>query len=206
MWKVHCDLLAPQAAPKKVEVGYWIDENVPSAVVGDMTRLRQVLVNLIANAIKFTEYGEVWVTVTAVPAPDGSPFLQFAVRDTGIGIRAEQIPRLFSAFSQLDSSTTRRYGGTGLGLAISRRLVELMGGVMQVESAFGQGSTFTFTIPVHGVKVTSPDLSGMAPVWSVLAGRRMLVVDDAAVVCDQLTRVWRALADDGDHGGDCSRG
>jgi PAS domain S-box-containing protein len=178
------DLLSPQAALKKLELGCWFDEDVPALIVGDVTRLRQVLVNLVGNAVKFTQQGEVWVTVTAQVAADGAYRLQFAVRDTGIGIRFDQLPRLFMAFSQLDSSTTRRYGGTGLGLAISRRLVELMGGDMQVESVMGQGSIFTFTIMAHaaGKQKAEP------PVTTILHGRRMLVVDDAPVVRDQLAR------------------
>jgi PAS domain S-box-containing protein len=146
------DLLAPQAANKYLEVGYWMDDSVPTMVVGDATRLRQILVNLLANAVKFTERGEVWVNVSRSQRTDGTPLLHFAVSDTGIGIRQSQIPQLFTAFSQLDNSTTRRYGGTGLGLAISRRLAELMGGAMWVESKVGAGSTFYFTVVAEAVQ------------------------------------------------------
>ncbi len=120
---------------------------MPPAVVGDVTRLRQILLNLLSNAVKFTERGEVVLTVTSAAARRGDAELTFAVRDTGIGISAEGMSRLFQSFSQADSSTTRKYGGTGLGLAISKRLAELMGGRMWAQSdGLGKGSTFLFTI------------------------------------------------------------
>jgi CheY-like chemotaxis protein/HPt (histidine-containing phosphotransfer) domain-containing protein len=136
-------LLSPKGHTKCLELAYTLDDDVPPVIVGDVTRLRQVLVNLIGNAIKFTEQGEVGVAVRRVA---GSPALHFTVRDTGIGIPAERIAGLFQSFSQVDASTTRRYGGTGLGLAISKRLCELMGGDMWVESELGKGSSFHFTI------------------------------------------------------------
>jgi PAS domain S-box-containing protein len=182
------DLLAPQAVHKQLEIGYWAEEDVPLAIVGDITRLRQVLVNLVGNAVKFTEQGEVWVTVTSVQAEDGQHLIRFGVRDTGIGIAADQIPRLFTAFSQLDSSTTRRYGGTGLGLAISRRLVELMGGTLGVESEIGKGSIFTFTILAHQAAPASLGEIPSARELPQLKGRRMLVVEDSAAVRDLLAR------------------
>ena len=140
------DLLSTQAADKQLELGYWIEDDVPTMIRGDATRLRQILVNLVANAVKFTVQGEVWLTVSCDTQGDDEAVLRFAVSDTGIGIRQEQLPQLFMAFSQLDSSTTRRFGGTGLGLAISRRLAELMGGTMWAESEVGVGSTFCFTV------------------------------------------------------------
>ena len=147
------DLLAARAAEKSLDLAYYVAEETPEAIVGDITRLRQVLVNLLSNAIKFTEQGEVVLSVSAEPAsegnqdaPGGLNRLHFKVRDTGIGIPAERMDRLFQSFSQVDASTTRRYGGTGLGLAISKRLSELMGGEMWVESQPGSGSTFHFTI------------------------------------------------------------
>ena len=140
------DLLSTQAADKQLELGYWIEDDVPTMIQGDATRLRQILVNLVANAVKFTAHGEVWLTVSCDTERTGEAVLRFAVSDTGIGIRQEQLPQLFMAFSQLDSSTTRRFGGTGLGLAISRRLAELMGGKMWAESEVGVGSTFLFTV------------------------------------------------------------
>ncbi|MCC6167422.1 MAG: response regulator [Caldilineaceae bacterium] len=178
----HCieaalDLLAPQAAAKSLELSYWIAPDAPPAVTGDVTRLRQVLVNLLANAVKFTDSGEIVVTVENRPLDDGLHELRFAVRDTGIGIHAGQIPMLFSAFSQVDPSPSRRYGGTGLGLAISKRLVELMGGEMWVESQAGRGSTFWFTIHVPAIE------GEWLPVPAEndgLEGRRMLIVDDSA--------------------------
>src|SRR5437660_1257681 len=159
------DLLASKAAEKSLNLLYEFDSNTPETVVGDITRLRQILVNLVANAIKFTHQGEVEIRVQAqrLPArPITSPAaagvdgewveLQFSVRDTGIGIRPEKLHRLFQSFTQADSSTTREYGGTGLGLAISRGLVHLMGGEMWVESIPGQGSTFRFAVPLLSVQ------------------------------------------------------
>ncbi len=168
------DLLAPQAAGKGVEINYWQEADVPAAIVGDVTRLRQVLVNLLANAVKFTTQGEITVRVERVP-DETQPMLRFAVRDTGIGIRAEQLSELFNAFSQLDASASRRFGGTGLGLVISKRLVELMGGTMAVESTEGEGSTFSFTLQATPVARSEPVT--VDPDES-LTGRRMLIVDD----------------------------
>jgi CheY-like chemotaxis protein/anti-sigma regulatory factor (Ser/Thr protein kinase) len=139
------DLLAHKAAEKNLELAYLIDSSVPSAIAGDVTRLRQILVNLLSNAVKFTQAGEVIVEVTAKlqtgEDASQSPIyeIQFAVRDTGIGIPKERMDRLFKAFSQVDSSTSRQYGGTGLGLAISHRLSELMGGKMWVVSKAASG-------------------------------------------------------------------
>ncbi|MBM3852417.1 MAG: hypothetical protein FJ399_04595, partial [Verrucomicrobia bacterium] len=132
------DVLAQRAAEKEVELLHWIDDRVPAALVGDVTRVRQVLLNLVGNAVKFTERGEVVVEVRAERTASGEEaWVTFAVRDTGIGIPAERMDRLFKVFSQVDASTTRHHGGTGLGLAICRRLVELMGGRIWVESEAG---------------------------------------------------------------------
>jgi signal transduction histidine kinase/ligand-binding sensor domain-containing protein/DNA-binding response OmpR family regulator len=170
------DLLAAQAAEKGLELAYLPGEQTPSDIVGDVTRLRQVLVNLLSNAVKFTHQGEVVVSLTACLLNDGQHELQFAVRDTGIGIPANRRDRLFKSFSQVDSSTTRQYGGTGLGLAISRRLSELMGGRMWVESEEGVGSTFYFTIVAPAAPATPRlYLSAEQP---QLAGRHLLIVDD----------------------------
>ena len=139
------DLFSSRAAERGIELAVQFADSLPAVVIGDQVRLRQVLVNLLGNALKFTEKGEVVVSVAAIPAHECCR-LQFAVRDTGIGIPHDRMHRLFQSFTQVDSSTTRRYGGTGLGLAISRRLVEMMGGSMQVESEVGSGSTFTFSI------------------------------------------------------------
>ncbi|MEM7535269.1 MAG: ATP-binding protein, partial [Chloroflexota bacterium] len=141
------DLVAPKAVEKELTVAYFIDKDIPKFMTQDVTRLRQILTNLLSNAIKFTEHGEVIVTVSATPK-DRSHIheLHFAVQDTGIGIPEDRINRLFQSFSQVDASTTRRFGGTGLGLAISKQIAELMGGSMWVESTEGQGSTFHFTL------------------------------------------------------------
>ena len=165
------DLVAARADEAGLDLAYLVGEGVPRAIRGDVTRVRQVLINLLSNAVKFTHEGEVVVRVTATP--DG---VRFAVQDTGIGITPEQQARLFSAFTQADASTTRKYGGTGLGLAISRKLSELMGGALEVEStpapAPGHGSTFTFTVAAHAVLLPPP------PVEAALKDRRVLVVDD----------------------------
>ena len=175
------DLVAPRATEKHLETAYFFEGDVPAAIRGDVTRLRQILLNLLANAVKFTEAGEVVLTVSAASVIDGSVELTFAVRDTGIGLTSEGMGRLFQSFSQADSSTTRKYGGTGLGLAISRRLVELMGGRMWAQSdGQGRGSTFSFTVraPVAELPpARSRDFVGAQP---ELAGRRVLVVDDNA--------------------------
>jgi PAS domain S-box-containing protein len=171
------DVVAPAAAAKGLDLVYDVGDTVPAAVLGDVTRLRQVILNLVGNAVKFTERGEVEVTVTASLAGDGAHELAFAVRDTGIGIAPEAQQRLFQSFTQVDASTTRKYGGTGLGLAISRRLAELMGGRLWVESVPGAGSTFRFTI--RAPKVELPLVPVPSPPPSV-RGRRLLVVDDNA--------------------------
>jgi PAS domain S-box-containing protein len=141
-------LLSALASLKEIKLGYSINTDVPECIVGDITRLRQILVNLLANAVKFTAKGTVdlQVSVQQIPESENSYKLLFAVKDTGIGIPKERYDRLFKPFSQVDSSTTRNYGGTGLGLAIAHRLTELMGGEMWVDSEVGVGSTFSFTI------------------------------------------------------------
>ncbi len=191
------ELVAARANEKGLELAYLIEPATPALVEGDSTRLRQVLVNLLSNAVKFTDRGEVVVSVRSQqsaaagghvggvysPTPQtagvGSSdccLLHFSVRDTGIGIPPERCGRLFQAFSQVDASMTRRYGGTGLGLAISKRLAEMMGGSMWVESAPGQGSTFHFTVRVR-VPAGQPDSPVLTP---SLRGKRLLIVDDNA--------------------------
>jgi CheY-like chemotaxis protein/HPt (histidine-containing phosphotransfer) domain-containing protein len=170
------DLLAPAAAAKGLELAYTFGADVPSSLVGDITRLRQILVNLLSNAVKFTPAGEVDVTIDSERTPAGSYRLHGRVRDTGIGIPADRLDRLFQSFSQVDASTTRHYGGTGLGLAISRRLAELMGGTMWVESREGEGSTFHFTVTAASGAAHSRVFLRSAP--PELGGRRMLAVDD----------------------------
>jgi CheY-like chemotaxis protein/anti-sigma regulatory factor (Ser/Thr protein kinase) len=154
-------------------------------MVGDLARLRQVLLNLLSNAVKFTERGEVVVEVRPISAER----LRIVVRDTGIGIPAEKMDRLFKSFSQVDASTTRRYGGTGLGLAISNRIVELMGGTIKVESAEGKGSTFTVELPFEVAELPArPELTALPQ----LEGKRVLVVDDNATNREIVSRQVRA--------------
>ena len=171
------DICSAAAGKKNLEVGYLIEDEVPMQIVGDKTRLQQILTNLIGNAIKFTDKGEVFVTVKKVGIfHDDSMNLQFEVRDTGIGIAEEKLQRLFKAFSQGDSSTTRRYGGTGLGLVISEKLVKMMKGSMSVESKPNEGSTFIFTIHTSvGKRVLTPYTQYN---MNAFAGRKVLVVDD----------------------------
>jgi CheY-like chemotaxis protein len=173
------DLVSARAAEKHLDVAYMFDGDVPVAVNGDVTRLRQILLNLLSNAVKFTERGEVVLTVSAAPAASGNVELTFAVRDTGIGLSAEGMSRLFQSFSQADSSTTRKYGGTGLGLAISRRLAELMGGRMWAESdGPGQGSTFFVNIACTPAELPAAGRRDFVGPQPALAGKRLLVVDD----------------------------
>ena len=173
------DLVAARAADKRLDLAYLFEGDVPPAIAGDVTRLRQVLLNLLSNAVKFTERGEVVLTVQAQAGEPGPWTLGFAVRDTGIGLSAEGMAKLFQSFSQADSSTARKYGGTGLGLAISRKLAELMGGRMWVESAGpGQGSIFRFTIQATPATLPDPARRSFAGEQPVLAGRRVLLVDD----------------------------
>jgi len=172
------DLLAPQFAEKRLDLLYEIADGVPGMVRGDATRLRQILVNLLGNAAKFTEQGEAVLSVRAETSEAGRCQLSFSVRDTGIGIPAEAMGRLFRSFSQVDASTTRKFGGTGLGLVISMRLAEMMGGRMWVESEEGVGSTFSFTIVVDAL-VSKPRLF-LATGKGQLEDKRLLIVDDNA--------------------------
>lgn len=178
------DLVSSKASDKGLELAYLIESSVPKAIVGDAARLSQILLNLLSNGIKFTETGEVTVSITTTqPKPQTadsqvtSPYheLQFAIKDTGIGIPQNRMHRLFKSFSQVDASTTRQYGGTGLGLAISKRLSEMMGGKMWVESQVGSGSTFYFTIEARSAPDTSESFDDPQP---QLVGKRLLVVED----------------------------
>jgi signal transduction histidine kinase/DNA-binding response OmpR family regulator len=182
-----CDLVGGGAGSKGLELVCQIDAGTPDVIVGDVTRLRQILVNLLGNAVKFTAAGEVLLTVCreeggALPndAADAlvSPptILRFSVRDTGIGVPPERLDRLFRTFSQVDASTTRKYGGTGLGLAISRHLCELMGGRMWVTSTVGEGSVFEFTIKTKVAEHSLPPSGAVDRVC--LRGKKLLVVDD----------------------------
>ena len=172
------DQVTTTATDKNLELGCLFEKGVPDTVIGDVTRLRQVLVNLLANAVKFTEKGEVIVGVQSRPLGDSRFEIQFGVRDTGIGIPADRMDRLFRSFSQVDASTTRKYGGTGLGLAISKKLAECMGGKMWVESVVDKGSTFFFTIIATGA--STPVSLTLQNAQAELRGRRVMVVDDNA--------------------------
>ena len=163
---------APTAAAKRLEIGYHVEQDVPPWIVGDVTRLRQIIVNLVNNAIKFTPSGSISIQVRRIPldatiraTPAGRMRLEITVADTGIGIPPDRIDRLFKAFSQVDSSTTRKYGGTGLGLAICQRLCQLMNGDIRVESTAGKGSMFTVAIMTDAAQrpseVTSPAFTGI---------------------------------------------
>jgi PAS domain S-box-containing protein len=185
-------LLGVRAAEKNIELACHIAPDVPETLLGDEGRLRQVLLNIVGNAVKFTSSGEVVLSVRNESLGPGTVTLHFAVTDTGIGIAPEQQAHIFEAFTQGDSSTTRRYGGTGLGLAIARRLVELMGGTMWVESAEGQGSTFQFT----AVFDTPPTVAAIAPIRrpKALEGLRVLVVDDNRTnrrILEEMLASWR---------------
>ncbi|NEO34055.1 MAG: response regulator [Symploca sp. SIO3C6] len=171
------DLLSTKAAEKNLELAYLFDPKTPNLIVGDVTRLRQILVNLLGNAIKFTHQGEVTVEVKAQKVEHAYE-IKFAVKDTGIGIPADKLNRLFQSFSQVDSSTSRQYGGTGLGLAISKHLCEMMGGKMWVESQFGVGSVFYFTITVESSPESEQSNTTTFSSQPQLAGKRLLIVDD----------------------------
>lgn len=171
---------AAKSSEKGLDLLYWVDADVPHMVVSDPTRVRQILMNLIGNALKFTEHGEVYVTCKLKGRTDKRMDLEFAVRDTGIGIMPEKQDRLFKAFSQVDTSTTRKYGGTGLGLAISKRLIELMEGKLSVESELGKGSTFSFSIAVQAALENLVSKVVATNDESALAGKRILFVDDNA--------------------------
>jgi len=179
---------AERAASKGLELAVDVDADTPRAVVGDRGRLGQVLGNLLANAIKFTEKGEVVARVSVLEEWEDEVVVQFAVTDTGVGIPEAALPRLFQPFSQADSSTTRRFGGTGLGLAISKRLVEMMGGGIGVSSTAGTGSTFWFTTRFK--RQGEPRRRASPP---PLAGRLALVAAPSATVCATLERQLSAL-------------
>ena len=183
-------LLALRAAEKGIELACHVRPDVPQVVLGDAGRLRQVLLNIIGNAVKFTNHGEVVVRASVEEVDGDRTTLRFEVSDTGIGIAPDKQRQIFQAFTQADSSTTRRYGGTGLGLAIALRLVELMGGRLWVESAEGHGSTFYFT----AVFETPPAPAAHASTEPKgLDGLRVLVVDDNATsrrILEEMLASW----------------
>jgi len=190
------DVLGPKATEKHIDLVGWLGPGVPAAVIGDITRTRQVLINLLGNAVKFTSSGDVLLSIERLgETDDGRLRLHFKVRDTGIGIPADRMDRLFKTFSQVDASTTRQFGGTGLGLAICKKIVELMGGRIWVESEMGKGSTFQFeallapAAPVEG----HPVLLAAVP---ELAGKRLLIVEDNLTsrnVLASLAATWGAV-------------
>ncbi len=189
------DLVAPGAADKGLDLAYAIEDHTPATLMGDITRVRQIMVNLLSNAVKFTEKGEVVVTANSQHVKEDLHEIHIAVQDTGIGIPQDRLDRLFQSFSQVDASTTRRYGGTGLGLAISKRLAEIMGGEIWVESAPDVGSTFHVTIRAQAVPTPRRVyLRGLQP---QLSGKCVLVVDDneinRRILLHQL-RSWGMLA------------
>ncbi len=199
------DIFGPKAAAQGLDLIYKIDNNVPLQIVGDDLRLRQVLTNLINNALKFTEKGEVFVGVHLLPSdPPDDITLKFDVRDTGMGIPQAKLDRLFKPFSQVDSSTTRKYGGTGLGLAISEKLVHLMQGSFNVESEVHKGSTFSFTLKTRaGTKILKTYTQYN---MSEFQNKKILVIDDnitnLAILKSQL-QLWKlvpVLAGSAGHG------
>jgi PAS domain S-box-containing protein len=180
------DLVSADAAERGINLAYIIEDSTPNKLVGDETRLRQVLVNLLNNAVKFTEEGEVVVTVRPQRIDERDYEIHFSVRDTGIGIPMDRMDRLFRSFGQVDASTTRKYGGTGLGLTISKHLVESMGGEISVQSEVGRGSTFSFWITAQA----EPDTSILYPRGDQpeLTGKRVLIVDDNLTNTQILTK------------------
>ena len=193
------ELVAAKAAEKGIELACRISNDVPAGLVGDPVRLKQILMNLLNNAVKFTEKGEVVLTATSLipdvsDQPGQNTLLQFSVRDTGIGIPADRMDRLFKSFSQVDASTTRRYGGTGLGLVITKRLVELMGGEIKVESEPGQGTTFSFTLPGEVALLT--DRKTRDRQLESIRGSRILMVDDNRtnrLILSEKLRSWELV-------------
>jgi signal transduction histidine kinase/DNA-binding response OmpR family regulator/HPt (histidine-containing phosphotransfer) domain-containing protein len=183
------DLFAPKAQEKKIEFMCGVAASVPPRLKGDPTRLRQVLLNLVGNAIKFTEHGEVELETTATERPDGQSALEFVVRDTGIGIARSRIGGLFQPFVQADGSTTRKFGGTGLGLVISRRLVDLMGGTIEVASEEQKGTRFTVRVVLpSGTPVAAAPIVPVA-----LHQAPVLVVDDNATNRSLMHEVLRSF-------------
>ncbi len=189
-----CDIAATRAREKKLKLLIDIADDVPAWVRGDVTRLRQVLLNFINNAIKFTEQGQVLVSVHALSNP-GNPdktLLQFSVKDTGIGIPLDRQGALFQSFTQVDASTARRYGGTGLGLAICKRLAHLMDGTVGLESVAGQGSTFWFTAQLQRAEAQEPTVTSSYYMAS-LNGQRAVLIDDTALnlrILDKQVKRW----------------
>lgn len=185
------NLLTHRAQEKGLHLHQYIDRDVPARVTGDPTRLRQVIVNLLSNAIKFTDNGEVQITVTLTHQSEANGYeVLFQIKDTGIGIPADRMDRLFRSFSQVDASTTRRFGGTGLGLAISKRLSEIMGGSMWVESMLGAGSTFSFTTKLGGNSCSNPEMLSADQCLSFVK-KKVLIVDEIDLEQNLLGKMLR---------------
>ena len=180
-------VLGPKSSEKGLELLITRDPEIPSTLIGDPLRLGQILINLVSNAVKFTEAGEI---IIRVEYPEEN-LLRFSVTDSGIGMSEEQISRLFQSFSQADTSTTRRYGGTGLGLAISKKLVEMMGGEIGVESTPGEGSTFFFTMRCE---VAEADSNPRYIPSADLEGMRVLLVDDNPTSCEVLEQLMLSFS------------
>ena len=201
------DLFAPQTDAKGLELAYLVEPKIPQQLIGDASRLRQILINLIGNGIKFTEAGSVFLRVSNIIGNQKSAFkLHFSISDTGIGINRADRKQLFQSFSQVDSSTTKKYEGTGLGLAICKQLVELMGGEIGIESELGQGSTFWFNLTFNqpessrGVQPSAPTSSSQL---SILKGKKLLVWDQNTVNCQvilALATAWRLTVNDVNEG------
>ncbi|HEU5087326.1 MAG TPA: ATP-binding protein, partial [Roseiflexaceae bacterium] len=197
------EVVEVRAREKQLALYHAVDDNCPDTLIGDGGRLRQILINLLSNAVKFTEHGHVVLQVYAEPAGKNQIQLCCAITDTGIGIAAEDMDRLFVSFSQVDSAATRRHGGSGLGLAISKRLCELMGGIMSVASEPGVGSTFSFTV-VAGLPESDQPEQNEQPVRALEAAPdgapraaprrlRVLIVDDDATIRHLLSSFAEAL-------------
>jgi signal transduction histidine kinase/ActR/RegA family two-component response regulator len=185
------DLVAPKAAEKNLDLAYTVTAATPAWLVSDVTRIRQILVNLLTNAVKFTSEGEIVVAVTGIPRGGNNYHVLFEVRDTGIGIPADRLDRLFKSFSQVDSSISRHFGGTGLGLAISKRLSEMLGGEIGVESVHGTGSTFFFSVTAEADETSRPSIVGrreprLADVTLACAHRSPTILR----IFENLTTAW----------------
>jgi PAS domain S-box-containing protein len=188
-------VLSANVGSKTIEVLYEIDPTIPGSLLGDSMRLRQVLINLAGNAIKFTSVGQVLISLKSEPQPaeSGLTRVHFSVQDSGIGIASENQTRIFGGFNQAEASTSRRFGGTGLGLAISKRLVELMGGEIRLVSAVGAGSTFSFALDMLQAAYAGPSLSGKVANATLSQPNRVLVVDDNAVSRKLLTYMMHSF-------------
>ncbi|MEM9159130.1 MAG: response regulator, partial [Verrucomicrobiota bacterium] len=170
------DIFIEQVSKKNLELAYYIEEDIPEVLIGDATRLRQILVNLIGNAVKFTNQGHIYVNIECIQIVDENAKIKLCVEDTGIGIPNQSLDLLFKSFSQVTASQTRKYGGSGLGLAISKKLVELMGGEIRVESAEDLGSTFTFDVSIKIESAKRRDIDSKS-----VQGKTALVVEDSDI-------------------------